>query len=76
MKRDSSAGAIQRAKGQIFQYSEYWHEKGPVILVLCDFDYEKAKLAFSSTMENLMTLQRPALVFVARPKNEKIQIQS
>lgn len=76
MKRDSSAGAIQRAKGQIFQYSEYWCDKGPVILVLCDFDYEKAKLAFSSTMENLMTLQRPALVFVARPKNEIIKIQS
>ncbi|MCX6293293.1 MAG: hypothetical protein NT127_03210, partial [Sphingobacteriales bacterium] len=27
MKRDSSAGAIQRAKGQIAQYSEIWKDK-------------------------------------------------
>jgi hypothetical protein len=68
MKSDSRAGAIQRAKGQILQYSEFWEDKGPVILVLCDYDYEKAKLAFASTMDDLAKLQRPALVFVARPQ--------
>jgi len=53
MKRDSSAGAIQRAKGQIAQYSEIWKDKGPVILLLCDYDFEKARLAFTPTMNDL-----------------------
>jgi len=68
MKRDSSAGAIQRAKGQISQYSEIWKDKGPVILLLCDFNYEKARLAFTPTMNDLTKLQRPALTIVTRTK--------
>lgn len=68
MKRDSSAGAIQRAKGQIAQYSEIWKDKGPVILLLCDYDYEKARLAFTPTMNDLAKLQRPALTIVTRAK--------
>jgi len=68
MKRDSSAGAIQRAKGQVSQYSEIWKDKGPVILLLCDYEYEQAKLAFTSTMNDLATLQRPALTIVAKAK--------
>lgn len=68
MKRDSSAGAIQRAKGQVLQYSEIWKDKGPVILLLCDYDYEQARLAFTSTMCDLVKLERPALTIVAKPK--------
>jgi len=74
MKRGSNAGQIQRAKGQISQYSEIWSNRGPVILLLCDFDYEHAKTAFSSTMADLSKLQRPVFTIVAKP-NEKI-IQS
>lgn len=70
MKRDSSAGAIQRAKGQISQYSEIWKDKGPVILLLCDYEYEQARLAFTPTMNDLAKLQRPALTIVARTKGE------
>ena len=65
MKRDHRAGAVQRAKGQISQYSEIWHGKGPVILLLCDFDYDHAKVTFTSTMIDLKKLQRPAMTIVA-----------
>lgn len=68
MKRDSSASAIQRAKGQVLQYSEIWKDKGPVILLLCDYDYEQARLAFTPTMTDLAELKRPALTIVAKPK--------
>lgn len=68
LKRDSSAGAIQRAKGQISQYSQIWQNRGPVILLLCDHDYEHARLAYSSTMTDLARLERPVLTIVARTK--------
>lgn len=68
MKRDDSAGAIQRAKGQISQYSDIWKGKGPVVLVLCDFDYTHADLAFHSTMVDLAKLERSVLTIVAKPK--------
>jgi hypothetical protein len=74
MKRDSSAGAIQRAKGQISQYSEIWKDKGPVILLLCDYDFEKARLAFTPTMNDLAQLKRPALTIVARAKGENLPL--
>ena len=76
LKRDTSAGAIQRAKGQISQYSEIWKEKGPVILLLCDYEFEQARLAFSPTMNDLAQLQRPAMTIVARAKGEKVQLTS
>lgn len=68
LKRDSSVGAIQRAKGQISQYSEIWQNRGPVILLLCDYDYEHARLAYSSTMTDLARLERPVLTIVAKAK--------
>jgi hypothetical protein len=68
MKRDSSAGAIQRAKGQVYQYTDIWSNKGPVVLLLCDYEYEHAKTAFSSTMTDLAKLNRPAITIVAKPK--------
>mgnify|MGYP000013170797 CR=1 FL=1 len=68
LKRDSSAGGIQRAKGQISQYSAIWQNRGPVILLLCDYDYEHAKLAYSSTMTDLARLERPVLTIVAKTK--------
>lgn len=74
MKRDSSAGAIQRAKGQISQYSEIWKDKGPVILLLCDYEFEQARLAFTPTMNDLAKLQRPALTIVARVKGEHLPL--
>lgn len=75
MKRDSSAGAVQRARGQISQYSEIWKGKGPVILLLCDFDYELAKLSFASTMTDLNKLERPVMTIVATPK-EFVQLDT
>lgn len=63
-----NAGAIQRTKGQILQYSETWKGKGPVILLLCDYNYDHAKLAFESTMSDLAKLNRPVLTIVAKPK--------
>lgn len=74
MKRDSSAGGIQRAKGQISQYSEIWKDKGPVILLLCDYEFEQARLAFTPTMNDLAKLQRPALTIVARTKGENLPL--
>jgi hypothetical protein len=69
MKRDGSAGAIQRAKGQVFQYSEIWNGKGPVILLLCDYEFEHAKTVYTPTMLDLTKLKRPALTIVAKPKS-------
>jgi len=68
MKNDDSSSAIQRAKGQIFQYSEVWKEKGPVILLLCNYEYENARLSYSSTMQDLVKLKRTALTVLAIPK--------
>lgn len=65
MKRDSSAGAIQRAKGQVSQYSEIWQGKGPVILLLCNYNYEHARTVFTQTMNDLAKLQRTTLTIVA-----------
>ena len=68
MKRDSSTGAVQRAKGQIHQYSEIWNNRGPVVLLLCDYNYEYARLSFSPTMTELAKLNRPVITIVAKPK--------
>ncbi len=68
MKKDSSASAIQRAKGQIHQYSEIWNHKGPVVLILCDYDYEHARLSFTPTMNDLVKLNRPVMTIVAKAK--------
>lgn len=68
MKRDSSAGAVQRAKGQIHQYSEIWNNRGPVVLLLCDYDYEHARLSFNPTMVDLAKLNRPVMTIVAKAK--------
>jgi hypothetical protein len=68
MKNDSSASAIQRAKGQIYQYSEIWNHKGPVVLILCDYDYEHARLSFTPTMNDLVKLNRPVMTIVAKAK--------
>jgi hypothetical protein len=65
MKRDSSASAVQRAKGQILQYSEIWKNRGPVILLLCNHEHKHAKLSYNSTMLDLHQLNRPALTIVA-----------
>jgi hypothetical protein len=65
MKRDSSAGAVQRAKGQILQYSDIWRNRGPVVLLLCKYDFDHAKVSFSSTMVDLKKLDRPVLTMVA-----------
>ena len=65
MKRDSSASAVQRAKGQILQYSDIWRNRGPVILLLCNYEFEHAKLSYSSTMLDLSKLERPVLTIVA-----------
>jgi hypothetical protein len=64
MKRDTSAGSIQRAKGQISQYSDFWKERGPVILLLCDYDFDKAHNAFSPLMNDLAQLKRSAITIV------------
>jgi hypothetical protein len=68
MKRDSSAGAVQRAKGQIHQYSEIWNNKGPVVLLLCDYEYEHARLSFTPTMTDLVKLNRPVMTIVVKAK--------
>ena len=70
MKRDSSSGAIQRAKGQIAQYSEIWKDRGLVVLLLCDYDYDHARLVFSSTMNDLAKLEKRVLTIVAKPKKQ------
>lgn len=65
MKRNVGSGEVQRAQGQISNYSSIWKDNGPVILLLCDYDYDKAKVNFTQTMNDLAQLQRPALTIVA-----------
>lgn len=68
LKCDSSAGAIQRAKGQIGQYAEIWKNKGPVILLLCNYNYEHAKASFTPVMTDLNKLDKNVLTIVVKPK--------
>lgn len=68
MKRDSSAGAIQRANGQINQYTQIWKDKGPVILLLCDHNFDHAKTSYTPALSDLFRLERPVLAIVANPK--------
>lgn len=68
MKRSERADSIQRAKGQIQQYSEIWRERGPVVLLLCDFNYEKAHATFTPTMSLLAARSYPVMAIVAKPK--------
>lgn len=65
MKKDTSSGAVQRAQGQIGQYSGIWSGRGPVILLLCSYQYDYAKLKFNSTMMDMQKLERSVLTFVA-----------
>jgi hypothetical protein len=69
LKRDPSAIAIQRAKGQIGQYAEIWKNKGPVILLLCNYNYEHAKISFTQVMTDLNKLDKNAITIVAKPIN-------
>ena len=68
LKKDSSAGGIQRAIGQVGEYSTIWQNKGPVILLLCDYDFEHAKAAYLPLMQDQMKLGRPVLTIVAKVK--------
>jgi hypothetical protein len=68
MNRDSSYGAVQRAKAKIHQYSEIWNNKGPVVLLLCDYAYKHARLSFTPSMKYLAKLNRPVLTIVAKAK--------
>lgn len=65
MKREGRSGEVNRAQGQIGDYSRIWNSKGPVILLLCNFDYEKARLNFTPRMIELHQLQRSVLTVVA-----------
>jgi hypothetical protein len=67
MKKDSSGTAMDRAKGQIDKYSIAWKDRGPIILLLCDYDYERAKAVFTPVMENFARQQKPVLTIVAKP---------
>ena len=64
MKRETTAGEIQRAQGQIHQYTTLWNKRGPVVLLLCNQEYEKARDIFEPTMRDLQKLNRPALTIV------------
>jgi hypothetical protein len=72
MKRDFSAGAIQRSTGQLMEYSDVWSGKGPIILLLFDIEYEKARQVYQPTMNTLANLNVSALTIVARNKGGKI----
>lgn len=64
MKRETNAGEIQRAQGQIHQYTTLWNRRGPVILLLCNHEYDQARAIFEPTMRDLHKLDRPALTVV------------
>lgn len=65
MKKDTSSGAVQRAQGQIGQYSNIWGSRGPVVLLLCNYEYEFARLKFSTTMSDMLRLERSVVTLVA-----------
>lgn len=64
MKKDSSANAVQRANGQIMQYSNTWQNRGPVVLLLCNYEYGLAKMSYCEVMESLNRQGRPVLTIV------------
>lgn len=64
MKKSIYAGEIQRAKGQVAQYSNVWKENGPVILVLCNVDYNQARTVFSPFFEEQLKLKKNVLAIV------------
>lgn len=64
MKRECGAGEIQRAQGQIMEYTSLWNKRGPVVLLLCNHEYDAARNHFEPTMRDLQKLNRPALTIV------------
>jgi hypothetical protein len=68
LKRDATKSAIQRAQGQLLQYTSIWKDNGPVILLLCDYEFNHAKMVYTPTMSDLLKLKRPALAILAKEK--------
>ena len=68
MKKDFQVTATDRATTQVWNYSELWGDKGPVILLLCEANYEQAKNIFNPKLNSLAKLDRKIIAFVAKPK--------
>lgn len=67
MKSNFQATATDRATGQVWNYAKLWGNRGPVILLLCDADYEHAKKAFNSQLTDIAKIDKKIIAFV-KPK--------
>lgn len=66
LKRNPSAGEMDRAKSQIDHYSELWKGKGPVILVACHLDIEHVQKHFSTRMSEMVKLEKNVMAIVVQ----------
>lgn len=66
LKRNPSAGEMDRAKSQIDHYSELWKGKGPVILVTCHLDIEHVQKHFATRMSEMIKLDKNVMAIVVQ----------
>jgi hypothetical protein len=64
MKKGTGAAVFDRAKGQVYKYSQAWGAKGPVVLLLCDTEYDKAHPVFAPFISDQQKLNRDMVAVV------------
>jgi len=68
MKKDHQSASTSYVYDQMWNYTTLWKDKGPVILLFCEADYEQAKNMYSEKLQDLIKLEKKVIAFVARPK--------
>lgn len=64
MKKGTGANVFNRAMGQVYKYSQAWGAKGPVVLLLCDTEYDKAHPVFAPFISDQQKLNKDMVAVV------------
>ncbi len=64
MKSSFRTTEMDRAKTQVEEYAYLWDNRGPVILLLCNANYEQAKNDFNSKLTTLAQQDKKVIAFV------------
>jgi len=65
IKRHLTTSTAQKALGQIEMYAQIWHQKGPIVLVLCDTDPYFAASFFEPALARLRAAGLPVVAVLA-----------
>ena len=71
LKRSIKLNETDRTKTQLREYLKLWEDKGCVILVLIDVDYEKAVEYFYDDIKELQKVNKPTFAIVVQTKYPK-----